>query len=151
MKKKIRQDKILEIINELEIETQEELVATLNSFDYNVTQATVSRDIKELDLIKVKGQNKKKKYAVKKTNQNVDNQNFNLIKNLITSVCVAQNIVVVKTYGGNGSTVGINIDKLSLSEIVGTVAGDDTVIVVTKDVFKAETVANKLLELKNND
>ncbi len=149
MKKSDRQNKIIEIISSREIDTQDELVEVLNSLDLNVTQATVSRDIKELGLIKVKGKVKKYKYSLIQPNADIRKiRLLSLFKNCVTSIAVAKNIVVVKTLGGNGNSAGVMIDSLNLEEIVGSVAGDDTLIIVTKsdeDAEKVRKILNNLL------
>lgn len=149
MKKSDRQNKIIEIISSREIDTQDELVEVLNSLDLNVTQATVSRDIKELGLIKVKGKVKKYKYSLMQPNADIRKiRLLSLFKNCVTSIAVAKNIVVVKTLGGNGNSAGVMIDSLNLEEIVGSVAGDDTLIIVTKsdeDAEKVRQILNNLL------
>lgn len=148
MNKQTRQNKIIEIINSREIETQEELVLALNEFNLNVTQATVSRDIKELNLIKVSGKVKRFKYACeKKVSDFNDFKLLNLFKNCVVKIDVAQNIVVLKTLGGNGNSAGVMVDKLNIEEIVGSVAGDDTVIIVTKTNEDALFVKNELEKL----
>ena len=148
MKKSDRQNKIIELISSREIDTQEELVDVLNSLNLNVTQATVSRDIKELGLIKVKGKIKKYKYALIQSETNVEKiRLLNLFNNCVTNIAVAKNIVVVKTLGGNGNSAGVMIDSLNLDEIVGSVAGDDTLIIVTKSDEEAESVKKTLTNL----
>ena len=148
MNKTVRQDKIIEIISNKEVETQEELVSILNDQNFNVTQATVSRDIKELGLIKVVGKNKKHAYAcAHKIDDTQEIRLFHLFKNCVVSIDVAKNIVVVKTLGGNGNSAGVMIDKLKLEQIVGSVAGDDTVIIVTRTDEDAFAVSERLNEL----
>ena len=148
MNKNVRQNKIIEIISNQEVDTQEELSSILNGLGFNATQATVSRDIKELGLIKISGQTKKYMYAYQNRRNEVNElKMLNLFKNCVISIRVAKNIVVVKTLGGNGNTAGVMVDKLQLAEIVGSVAGDDTVIIVTKTVEDAEKVKQKLCDL----
>ena len=149
MSKSLRQNKIIEIITASEIETQEELVDALNALRFNVTQATVSRDVKELGLIKVNGKAKKRKYAVEKKldEKPTDNGLLLLFKACVKEIAIAKNIVVVKTLGGNGNSAGVMIDTLNFDEIVGSVAGDDTVIIITKTDEDAISVKNKLNEL----
>lgn len=148
MKKTDRHNKILEIISSREIDTQEELVDVLNSLNLNVTQATVSRDIKELGLIKISGNNKKYKYALMYSDANNEQtKQINLFKSCVTKIQVAKNIVVVKTLVGNASAAGAIIDNLDLIEIVGSVAGDDTIIIVTRSDEDAEEVKRILTKL----
>ena len=148
MGKNLRQKKIIEIVTNREVDTQEELVAILNEFNYNVTQATVSRDIKELGLIKVSGKKKRHMYAYEPKNSEANEAKLlNLFKNCVLSIDSAKNIVVVKTLGGNGNSAGFMIDKLHFNEIVGSVAGDDTVIIVTRTDEDAEFVKGQLSDL----
>lgn len=147
MGKSVRQEKLLEIINAYEIDTQEELAKILNENNFNVTQATVSRDIKELNLVKVAGKTKKYKYAVMHHNEQKDvYKMFNLFKVSVTSVTTAQNIVVVKTLMGNGLAAGTAIDKMKIAEVVGCIGGDDTIIIVTRSNEDAAIVEKKLKE-----
>jgi transcriptional regulator of arginine metabolism len=147
MGKSIRQEKLLEIINTYEIDTQEELARILNENNFNVTQATVSRDIKELNLIKVAGKVKKYKYSVMHQNEQRDiYKMYNLFKVSVTSVTSAQNLVVVKTLMGNGLAAGTAIDKMKIPEVVGCVGGDDTIIIVAKNNEDALIVERKLKE-----
>jgi transcriptional regulator of arginine metabolism len=147
MLKSARHAKILEIITEKEIETQEELCAELNALNYVVTQATISRDIRDLGLFKVSGSEKKYRYAYINENENgITSKMRGLFRECVLSVKAAQNLVVVKTLTGNGANAGTLVDKLTHEEIVGSVAGDDTLLVVCVDNQAAETVVNKLTE-----
>ena len=138
---------ILEIIANKEIETQEELCAELNKQGYSVTQATVSRDIKELRLFKVAGSDKKYKYAYLDEGSNkISPKMQNLFRECVLSIRYALNQVVVKTLRGNGSNAGMIVDKLNLPEIVGTLAGDDTLLIVAESEEKAKIVTEKLNE-----
>ncbi|MBR2903687.1 MAG: arginine repressor [Clostridia bacterium] len=140
-----RHAKILELITAKEIETQEELCAELNALNYVVTQATISRDIKELHLFKVAGVEKKYRYAyINDSAEEISPKMKNLFRDCIVSVRAAQNMVVVKTLTGNGSNAGTVVDKLNYPEIVGSVAGDDTLLVVCTDNDAALTVVEKI-------
>ena len=148
MKKNVRQNKIVELISTMEIETQEDLANLLNGYGYKVTQATVSRDIKELGLIKVSGSERKYKYALESEGSSINNEKMlNLFKNCVISIERAQNLVVIKTLGGNGNSAGAVVDKLKIKEIVGSIAGDDTLLIVTHSDSDAETVVNDLIKL----
>ena len=148
MSKIKRQQKILDIIKQHEIETQEELIVILNNCGYNVTQATVSRDINELKLIKIEGRQKKYHYAQVTQSKQIDNVKFlSLFKAAVVSIEVAQNLIVVKTLISNGGPVGATVDSLNYHEIVGCVAGDDTLLIVTHNNEEAEIVAKRLQEL----
>ena len=124
MQRAIRQQKILEIIAKKEIDTQEELCEELIKMNVNVTQATISRDVKELKLYKVAGTHKK--YYV----DSVNNRMTNLFKGCVLGISSANNLILVKTMRGNGSTVGVFVDSLNINEIIGSVAGDDTLLIV---------------------
>ena len=142
-----RHEKILELIARKEIETQEELCEELNRENYVVTQATISRDIRDLHLFKVAGIEKKYRYAYIGENEGeVSEKMRNLFKNCVVSVAVAQNLVVVKTMTGNGANAGAVVDKLNLESVVGSVAGDDTLLVVCKDNDSADEVQRRLSE-----
>ena len=147
MLRSARHAKILELIAEKEIETQEELCAELNALNYVVTQATISRDIRDLRLFKVAGNEKKYRYAYINENDNgISAKMRGLFRECVLSVKAAQNLVVVKTLSGNGANAGAVVDKLTHEEIVGSVAGDDTLLVVCIDNQAAEIVVEKLTE-----
>ena len=145
MNKHGRQNKIVEIITSYEIETQEDLALRLTSYGIKVTQATVSRDIKELGLVKVASRSGGYMYALRqRENEGSEVKLLNLFKNCVISVKVARNIVVVKTLGGHGNSAGVAVDRLQIPEVVGSVAGDDTVIIVTDSEENAFKVRNNL-------
>ena len=142
-----RQAAILEIIAGKEIETQEELCNELNKRNYSVTQATVSRDIKELRLFKVAGVEKKYRYAYIDDGINkISPKMHNLFRECVLSIRPAMNQVVIKTLRGNGSNAGMIVDKLNFQEIVGSIAGDDTLLIVADSEEKAKIVVEKLNE-----
>ncbi len=148
--KKNRQMKILEIISKRDVETQDELIALLKNEDYYVTQATVSRDIRELDLIKITTPEGKYKYTVG-THTAADEAKKSHIGNAvigaIRSIECGQNIIVIKTLPGMSDAVAIEIDRVPVHEILGCIAGDDTVFVATRDTRSAESICIKLKEL----
>lgn len=145
MQRNARQAKILEIIAEKEIETQEELCAELNSYSILATQATISRDIKDLRLIKVAGSEKRYRYiSLGKGEAGLSAKLKNLFKESVLSIRNANNLVVVRTLSGNGANAGAVIDKLAYAEILGSVAGDDTVILVCETTEGAERVVSNL-------
>lgn len=147
MLKAARHAKILEIISQKEIETQEELCAELNRQNYVVAQATISRDIKDLRLFKIAGVEKKYRYAyIHETQGDVSPKMKSLFTDSVLSVRSAQNIVVIKTLAGNGANAGAVIDKLNYSEIIGSVAGDDTLFAVCENTEKAIAVVEKINE-----
>ena len=141
-----RQLKILEIIKQLEIDTQEELVEQLANNGYTVTQATVSRDIKELGLIKVASSNEKKyKYAYVETKEHqVSSKYVNLFKEAVVDMKSAGNMIVIKTITGSANSACAFIDKLGLSSILGSIAGDDTIIMVIDNPKDADGVIDVL-------
>ncbi len=146
MLRSARHAKILEIISHNEIETQEELCAELNKINYVVTQATISRDIRDLRLFKVAGIEKKYRYAyINDGEGEISPKMKSLFRDCVLSVKAAQNLVVIKTLSGNGANAGAVVDKLNHEEIVGSVAGDDTLLVVCADNVAAETVVDKIL------
>ena len=136
MARNSRQAKILEIISNKAIETQDELVSELRAANFDITQATISRDIKELGLIKIATENNKYKYAVIGNTQNpiATNKKMTIFKECVISIKTALNLVVVKTLNGTAGLVSNFIDSLSLNTILGCTYGDDTVMVVTQDV-----------------
>ena len=145
MLRSARHAKILEIISHKEIETQEELCAELNAMNYVVTQATISRDIRDLRLFKVAGVEKKYRYAyINDGEGDLSPKMKNLFRNCVIGVNAAQNLVVVKTLSGNGANAGAVVDKLNYEEIIGSVAGDDTLLVVCKDTESATAVMEKI-------
>ena len=147
MLKAARHAKILEIISQKEIETQEELCAELNRQNYVVAQATISRDIKDLRLFKIAGVEKKYRYAyIHETQGDVSPKMKSLFTDSVLGVRSAQNIVVIKTLAGNGANAGAVIDKLNYPEIIGSVAGDDTLFAVCESTEKATAVVEKINE-----
>ena len=148
--KKNRQMKVLEIISKNEVETQDELIELLKAEDYYVTQATVSRDIRELDLIKISTSRGTYKYTVSSHADNEKKKSAHLGNTLVSalvSVDYAQNIIVVKTVPGMCSAIAIEIERLMIPDMLGCVAGDDTLIVVMRNEERAQGVSGKLREL----
>lgn len=144
MHRNSRQKAILDIIAEKDVETQEELCEELLKKNFNVTQATISRDIKDLKLYKVAGTTKKYRYTFIEGDGDVVSMKMrNLFRECVQSVSCANNLIIIKTLRGNGSTAGTFIDSLQLKEIIGTVAGDDTVLVVIDNNENAAELVNK--------
>ena len=147
MLRSARHAKILEIISKKEIETQEELCKELNNMNLVVTQATISRDIRDLHLFKVAGVSKKYRYAyINDGEDEISPKMKGLFRDCIVSIQTAKNLVVVKTLTGNGANAGAVVDKLSYKEVVGSVGGDDTLLIVCADDQSAEHVRLKLNE-----
>lgn len=146
--KKRRHERILELIREMEIGTQEELAVQLQKSGFQVTQATVSRDIKELMLTKVPAQSGKYRYAVPDMDrQEVGDSYLRILKEGFVSMDMAQNILVVKTGAGLAMAVAAALDALNWHEIVGSIAGDDTVMCAVRSVEQTKTVMERLLKI----
>lgn len=128
-----RQNKTLTIIEEQEISTQEELAEALREEGLNVTQATVSRDIKELGLIKVAIGNDRYKYAfpVEQVTFTEKKLKF-MFQEFVTSIDYSENIIVIRTPPGNAQAVAYTLDGIAIDEIIGTTAGDDTILLIIK-------------------
>ncbi len=144
-----RHQAILELVSNYSINTQEELLLRLNKAGYNVTQATISRDIKELRILKTLGADGKYRYSAGGRNSNDKVTGFeNLFSSSASKVDVSENIVVVRTMSGMAQAVCASLDNLELEDIVGTIAGDDTIFIVAGSKEKAENLQmrfNKLL------
>ena len=148
MARSARQSKILDIIQAKEIETQDDLVRELRALNYDITQATISRDIKELGLIKIMSDSKKYKYAyVDSSEQQVSGKFMTIYKEAVISIKSAQNLVVLKTLKGLAGAVSSYVDKLNLKQVLGTTFGDETVMVICLTNQEAEAVCEKLLEI----
>ena len=147
MLRSARHTKILEIISRKEIETQEELCAELNALNLVVTQATISRDIRDLHLFKVAGIDKKYRYAyINDGESEISPKMKGLFRDCVLSIKNAKNLVVVKTLSGNGANAGAVVDKLNYAGIIGSVAGDDTLLIVCEDDDSAVLVVNRINE-----
>lgn len=145
-----RQSKIIELINKYDIETQEELADRLMKDGYNVTQATVSRDIRELKLTKVAIDGGKQKYIVlQKSESGMSEKYTRVLKDGFISMDMAQNIMVIKTVPGMAMAVAAALDALQYSSIVGCIAGDDTVMCAIRTIDETVAVMEKLNKLIN--
>lgn len=137
-----RQNKILELIEKYEIETQDKLVSMLKEHGYDATQATISRDIKELQLIKILSSTGKYKYATASSQQGPMTDRFsNIFKETVKSISYSGNIVLLKTLSGCASAAGEALDTLSMPHIIGSVAGDNTILFVVDDPANSPEVA----------
>lgn len=148
--KKNRHIKIFELISKYEIETQEELLDYLKEEGFDVTQATVSRDIRELDIVKMTTKRGTYKYTASHATQKQSSgaASFaNALVDSVQSVNFAQNIIVVKTTPGMSSPVAVAIDNLSEQRLLGCVSGDDTIIVVATDSEAAYDIGNRMKSL----
>ena len=148
MIKKSRYQAIISLINSVDISTQEELTARLVEQGFIVSQATISRDIKDLNLIKVEGANKRTKYVQMDLVQNkLTPQRISLFKQITLSIENANNLIVLKTISGNASAAGMAVDEINFPQVLGTVAGDDTLLIITKTAADAELVVKGLKSL----
>ena len=138
-----RQAKIIELIGRYDVETQEELCDLLNQEGYDVTQATVSRDIRELRLTKV-NHNGKQSYKALPGNVDLSRKYLNILKDGYVSMDMAQNLLVVKTVSGMAMAVAAAIDSLQFREIVGCIAGDDTIMLAIRSVDDCLEVMKQL-------
>jgi transcriptional regulator of arginine metabolism len=140
-----RQKKILEIIHRYHVETQDDLIERLMVEGYSVTQATISRDIRELQLSKVLTGKGTYRYVAPKKEDMVGGMKFNTaLVDSITSVDHAQNIVVIKTFPGLAAAVASGIDNLAIAEVLGCVAGDDTILVATRNEPAAKSISERI-------
>ncbi|SHI94658.1 arginine repressor [Parasporobacterium paucivorans] len=146
-----RHRKIIELINIHDIETQEELARMLIESGYNVTQATISRDIRELQLTKVAARDGKQKYVMLHTKPADMNEKYlRVLSDGFTGMEMAQNILVIKTVSGMAMAVAAALDELNFNEIVGCIAGDDTIMCAVRsveDTFKLTGKINNILEI----
>ena len=143
-----RQAKILELIQRNDVETQEELSAYLVREGFQVTQATVSRDIRELKLTKIAMDNGKQKYAViTDADSGMMEKYARVLREGFISMDLAKNIVVIKTVSGMAGAVCAAIDAMKFQEMVGSIAGDDTIICIIRDDEEAVKIMNKLRKI----
>lgn len=143
-----RQGKILELIKKYDIETQDELIARLAEAGIGATQATISRDIRELKLTKVTSESGKYKYVRSNAHSGVSMAKFNTsILESITSADYSLNDLVIKTIPSMASAIAAGIDDMDLREVLGCVAGDDCVIVITRTEEDAAFLCRKFREL----
>ena len=140
-----RQEKIISLITRYEIETQEELIGMLYREGFQVTQATVSRDIRELKLTKVLTGRGSYRYTVPSNNDNGPAIKFNrALINSIINVDYALNNIVIKTYPGLATAVATGLDSIDSNDILGCVAGDDTIIMVVKSESSAKDISARI-------
>ena len=152
MARTVRQSKIIEIINKQEVETQGELVKALKDAGFNVTQATISRDIKELCLFKIAGETKKYKYAfVDSEDKNLNSKTNEIYRNVVLSIHQVLNQVVVRVLKGTAEAVAGVAERMSIATVLGIIAGSDTVLIITDGEAAASEVADRLQDLLNNN
>ena len=148
--KKRRQAKILELISSNDIETQEELQDLLLEYGVEVTQATISRDIKELRLVKDLSSKGRYVYSTgKKRNDHIASRAGGIFSESIISIDYAMNIIVIKCFAGMANAACAAIDSMGHDEILGTIAGDDTIFVLCRTQESAENFTNKLRMMLN--
>lgn len=143
-----RQSKMIEIIQKNDVETQEELSELLEKEGYSVTQATVSRDIRELKLTKVQGQNGKQKYVILNDSSEELSQKYaRILRDGFVSMDMAQNILVIKTVAGMANAVCAALDSMQLQEVVGSIAGDDTIMCAIRTVDDTIALMKKIRKI----
>ena len=144
-----RHSKIVELIGKYEIETQEELADRLNQEGFHVTQATVSRDIRELNLLKTATGSGGQKYVVPTTTTITnDSKYMRVLNDGILSMQCAENMLVIKTVSGMAMAVGAAVDAMNIKEIIGCIAGDDTIMCVitnAKDAVKVKEIIGGII------
>ena len=146
--KTVRQVAILDIIEKQEIETQEELASALNARGIRVTQATVSRDIKELRLLKVLTPSGKYNYATgDQADNNLTDRFIRMLAESLLSVSSANNLIVVKTLSGSANVAAEALDSMHWPEVLGTLAGDNTVLLIIRSNEETITVTSRLREM----
>ncbi|NLZ80896.1 MAG: arginine repressor [Clostridiales bacterium] len=146
-----RHSKIIELINKYDIVTQEELAEKLNSEGFNVTQATVSRDIRELKLTKIAVDNGKQKYIVIQSAEGwVSEKYIRVLRDGFLSIDRAESLVIIKTVSGMAMAVAATIDGMQWGEIMGCIAGDDTIFCAVRTKEEAFSVIDKIKKMVSN-
>ena len=146
--KQNRHQKIAELVSRYEIETQEELAEKLKEAGFTVTQATISRDIRQMNLSKLPTGNGRQKYVIlKKENELLSDKYIRVLRDAFVSMDMAQNILVIKTVSGMAMAVAAAIDAMHLHEIVGCIAGDDTIMCAVRSVDDTIAVMGRLRKL----
>ena len=146
--KRNRQEAILRVISQYEVETQQELAQRLKEEGFEVTQATVSRDIRDMKLSKMPtGEGHQKYVRFHNDEKHLSGKYVNVLKEGFVSIDMAQNIRVVKTVSGMAMAVAAAIDAMKYPEIVGTIAGDDTIMMAVRTVEDTKSLMNQILQL----
>ena len=146
--KRQRHEVVVDLINKYDIETQEELAAYLKEEGFEVTQATVSRDIRELKLSKIATGNGKQKYIIlKNDDSHLGDKYIRVLRDGFVSMNMAQNILVIKTVQGMAMAVAAALDAMKFPEIVGCIAGDDTIMAAIKSTDETKVVIDKINEI----
>ncbi len=142
-----RHSKIVELIGKYEIETQEELAEHLKASGFQVTQATVSRDIRELKLTKVQSETGRQRYMIMHSQNTLSDKYIRILKDGYVSMDMAQNILVIKTVSGMAMAVAAALDAIHFHEIVGCIAGDDTIMCAVRSVDDTILVMDKMKKM----
>ena len=142
-----RHSKIVELIGKYEIETQEELAERLKASGFQVTQATVSRDIRELKLTKVQSESGRQRYMIMHSQNTLSDKYIRILKDGYVSMDMAQNILVIKTVSGMAMAVAAALDAIHFHEIVGCIAGDDTIMCAVRSVDDTILVMDKMKKM----
>lgn len=142
-----RQSEILRIVNEKKIKKHEQLLDELTAAGYDVTQATVSRDIKELGLIKIQNGSEGSFYATASSVSENVNPKLDMFSDSVKDISCAMHTVVVRTYPGMASAVAASVDSMMHNEILGSIAGDDTLLIICSDAEKAVETTDKLKKI----
>ena len=146
--KRQRHEVVVDLINKYDIETQEELAAYLKEEGFEVTQATVSRDIRELKLSKIATGNGKQKYIIlKNDDSHLGDKYIRVLRDGFVSMNMAQNILVIKTVQGMAMAVAAALDAMKFPEIVGCIEGDDTIMAAIKSTDETKVVIDKINEI----
>ena len=146
--KRNRQEAILRVISQYEVETQQELAQRLKEEGFEVTQATVSRDIRDMKLSKMPtGEGHQKYVRFHNDEKHLSGKYVNVLKEGFVSIDMAQNILVVKTVSGMAMAVAAAIDAMKYPEIVGSIAGDDTIMMAVRTVEDKKSLMNKIMQL----
>lgn len=143
-----RHAKIIELINQYDIETQEELAEYLNNSGFRVTQATVSRDIRDLKLTKISVNGGRQKYVIHRQEEpEMSEKYMRVLKDGYVSMDMAQNILVIKTVSGMAMAVAVAVDAMKWNEVVGCIAGDDTIMCAIRTVEDTTAVMEKIRKI----
>lgn len=143
-----RHAKIIELINQYDIETQEELAEYLNNSGFRVTQATVSRDIRDLKLTKISVNGGRQKYVIHRQEEpEMSEKYMRVLKDGYVSMDMAQNILVIKTVSGMAMAVAVAVDAMKWNEVVGCIAGDDTIMCAIRTVEDTAVVMEKIRKI----
>lgn len=146
--KSARHEKIIELIRKYNIDTQEELASRLNESGFKVTQATISRDIRALNMTKVTGKDGKSRYAILEgSSPDTGDKYSRVMRDAIVSADAARNLVVIRTVPGMAMGVAAALDAMKWPEILGSIAGDDTIMCALRTDDEAETVTERVLAL----